>query len=195
MKLLRVLLAVVMLLALSSQALVVFAVPSPGMPGLIYGDVIYNGSGVGGVTVTLSGAESKSTTTDGNGYYQFGVTQGNTYTVSASYDGHTASKTVTINTDQVNINLDVTGSQSSGGSSGGTFTYYNPPTATPTVAQAATPTPTPTPTPMPTSTPTPIPSPSPTPQAASNSLPWWLILVALGVIVVAAAGYLLLRKQ
>ena len=191
MKLLRVLLTLVVLLALSSQALMVFAVPTPG---LIYGNVIFNGSGVNGVTVTLSGAESKTTATDGSGYYQFGVTQGNTYTVSASYNCHSASKTVTVNSDQVNVNLDVTGQQSSS-SSGGTFASYYLPTATPTVAQTATPTITPTPTPTVTPTPTPTSSPVPTQQATSNGLPWWLIFVALVVIVVAAAGYLLLRKQ
>jgi hypothetical protein len=56
----------------------------------ISGRVTRSGNGFGGVTVTLSGAQSNSTVTDGNGNYSFGNIAGNAnYTVTPSRTNYT----------------------------------------------------------------------------------------------------------
>lgn len=64
---------------------------NPVQPAIIDGHVTYDAgnTGIAGVTVTLSGAASASTTTDGTGYYAFGPLQaaqggGSSYTVAVS---------------------------------------------------------------------------------------------------------------
>jgi len=79
---------------------------------IISGTVSVNGSILPGVTVTLSGKSSGSTTTDEHGYYYFtGLTAGS-YSVSASMTGYSispASIPVTItNTNQIGKNFTAT---------------------------------------------------------------------------------------
>jgi hypothetical protein len=42
---------------------------------------------------------------------------------------------------------------------------------------------------------TPTSTPTPTAQEASNNLPLWLVVVALGVIVIAVGGYFLVLRK
>jgi len=66
----------------------------------ITGQVTYNGSGLSGVTITLTGAGSTSTITNLNGNYTFAGAQNGSYTVTPSMTGYTftpASKAVTVN--------------------------------------------------------------------------------------------------
>jgi hypothetical protein len=67
------------------------------------------------------------------------------------------------------------------------------PTPTPTVTPTVTPTPTLKPVPTPPSIPTSIPTVTPTEQ--NSGFPWWLIIAGIGVVAVAAIGYLFLRRQ
>lgn len=72
----------------------------------ISGKVTLNGSGLSGVTITLSGSGSNSTTTDSNGNYTFTDAQNASYTITPSKSGYTfspSSITVTVN------NANVTG--------------------------------------------------------------------------------------
>jgi hypothetical protein len=56
----------------------------------ISGQVTVSGSGLSGVTMTLSGAQTGSTTTDGSGNYTFsGLAPGGNYTVTPSRTGYT----------------------------------------------------------------------------------------------------------
>jgi hypothetical protein len=57
----------------------------------ISGQVTAESSGLAGVTVTLSGTISASTTTDADGNYSFPVPAGGTYTVTPSLAGYTFS--------------------------------------------------------------------------------------------------------
>jgi sugar lactone lactonase YvrE len=59
----------------------------------ISGTVTNNGSGISGVTVSLSGASSASTTTDVNGNYSFGSLAKGSYTITPSLTGYTFSPT------------------------------------------------------------------------------------------------------
>ncbi len=56
---------------------------------LISGTITYNGTGISGVTVTLSGAGSGTTTTDSNGNYYFSGLSNGSYTVTPSKSGYT----------------------------------------------------------------------------------------------------------
>ena len=57
----------------------------------ISGTVTNNGSGISGVTVSLSGTSSASTTTDVNGNYSFGSLAKGSYTITPSLTGYTFS--------------------------------------------------------------------------------------------------------
>ncbi len=57
----------------------------------ISGAVTLNGSGIPGVTVSLSGASTASTTTDANGNYSFGDVANGSYTITPSLTGFTFS--------------------------------------------------------------------------------------------------------
>ncbi len=59
----------------------------------ISGRVTYNGSGLSGVTVSLTGAASSSRTTDSNGNYTFLGLQNGTYTITPSKEGYSFSPT------------------------------------------------------------------------------------------------------
>ena len=55
----------------------------------ITGQVTYNGSGLSGVTISLSGGETATTTTDSSGNYSFtGLGGGGSYTVTPSLSGY-----------------------------------------------------------------------------------------------------------
>ncbi len=83
------------------SAVVSFALSTPVG---VYGHVTVNGAATSGVAVSLSGGQS--TSTDGSGFYQFGINSGSSYTVTASYNGHSASKSFTANGDtQVDLNI------------------------------------------------------------------------------------------
>ncbi|MCX5885280.1 MAG: DUF1566 domain-containing protein [Proteobacteria bacterium] len=56
---------------------------------VISGSVTYNGSGLAGVTVTLSGTVSKTTTTVSDGTYSFTDLADGTYTITPSLTGYT----------------------------------------------------------------------------------------------------------
>ena len=75
----------------------------------ISGTVTYNGPGLSGVTLTLSGSGSGSTTTDASGNYSFTGLSNGTYTITPSKSGYTftpTSRTVTINgVNQTGINF------------------------------------------------------------------------------------------
>ena len=219
----NVLLAMAILLVFSCQAIIACATTSPPSC-LISGYVIYNGSGVNGVTVTLSGTPSGSMVTQTNnhavGYYQFSVIKGNTYTLSASYKGNMASSTLTANSSTVSVNLDIINT-SSGGSPGNgnpnsgdnvvnpgsigsnglnhaTATPTSTPTPTPTPAPTTTPTATPAPTSMPTSVPTLTPTGVPTPTAAPSGQGFTALSMVVGVLVIIGglveAVYFFIRK-
>lgn len=66
----------------------------------IAGSVTLNGSGLSGVTITLTGSGSTSTITNSNGNYTFADAQNGSYTVTPSMTGYTftpANQAVTIN--------------------------------------------------------------------------------------------------
>ncbi|WP_424358643.1 carboxypeptidase-like regulatory domain-containing protein [Methanocella sp. MCL-LM] len=108
------------------------------MPLFISGHVTVNGQAVQGASVS---AGNSHTTTDGSGFYQLSpsVANGSGITVTASYDGHQQSSSVT---------------QNMQGSATADFAItYSTATPTPTPAPTATPTATPAPTPAPTSAP------------------------------------------
>jgi hypothetical protein len=67
------------------------------------------------------------------------------------------------------------------------------PMPTPTITPTDTSTPTLKPVPTPPSIPTSIPTVTPTEQ--NSGFPWWLIIAGIGVVAVAAIGYLFLRRQ
>ncbi|MEE9398950.1 MAG: S8 family serine peptidase [Dehalococcoidales bacterium] len=81
--------------------------PTPPPPTYsIFGSVTHNGTGLNGVTITLSGAGSGNTTTDSNGDYSFsGLTNGS-YTVTPSLTGYTC--------DPSSSNVSVSGSNITG---------------------------------------------------------------------------------
>ncbi len=54
----------------------------------ISGTITSGGGALAGVTVTLSGAANKRTTTDANGYYSFNVLGNGTYTIMPSKTGY-----------------------------------------------------------------------------------------------------------
>jgi photosystem II stability/assembly factor-like uncharacterized protein len=58
-------------------------------PVAISGTVTLSGSGLNGVTVTLSGSQSGTATTNGSGNYSFTVASGGNYTVTPSLNGYT----------------------------------------------------------------------------------------------------------
>jgi hypothetical protein len=55
----------------------------------ISGHVTSNGTALSGVTITLTGSQSGSATTDANGNYSFTVNSGGSYTVTPSKSGYT----------------------------------------------------------------------------------------------------------
>ncbi len=62
----------------------------------IFGTVSVDGTGLGGVTVSLTGPEEDATTTDGSGAYTFTALRAGSYTVTISgWDGESASFSVT----------------------------------------------------------------------------------------------------
>ncbi|MEI6209493.1 MAG: carboxypeptidase regulatory-like domain-containing protein [Desulfuromonadales bacterium] len=71
----------------------------------ISGQVTLNGAGLSGVTVTLAGSGSTSTTTDSSGNYVFSGAQNGSYTVTASKTGYTMSASLSVTVS----NADVTG--------------------------------------------------------------------------------------
>lgn len=77
-----------------------FEISPPVMGHSISGRVVLNGSGLSGVTVTLTGSGSTSTVTDANGYYMFTEAQNGSYTITPSKSGYSftpASKSVSVN--------------------------------------------------------------------------------------------------
>lgn len=66
----------------ASASVNVTITPAPQQPGSISGSVTANGAPIGGVAVSLTGAASASTSTDGNGAYSFANLQPGTYTVT-----------------------------------------------------------------------------------------------------------------
>ena len=107
-----------------------------GVPLFISGHVTVNGAAAQGASVSAGGSHA---TTDGSGYYQLtpSVSNGSGVTVTADYQGHQQSSSVT---------------QSMQGSATVDFSItYS--TATPTPAPTPTSTPAPTPTPAPTTSP------------------------------------------
>jgi hypothetical protein len=137
-----------------------------------------SGAPLPGVTITLSGLQTGTRTTDSNGNYSFYVVSEGSYMVTPSLanyafnppDGPIANLT------ENNI-LNFTAAQAP------TPTPTPEPTPTPTPEPTATPTPEPTvtPTPEPTVTPTPIPTPTPTPvptpaqcmEPPPSTVHWW----------------------
>ena len=70
------------------------------IPFFISGQVTTSGTGLSGVTVTLGGAGSSTTTTDANGNYAFSGLANGSYTLTAAKAGFTispASRSVTVN--------------------------------------------------------------------------------------------------
>jgi hypothetical protein len=122
------------------------------------------GNGIEGATVSCS-SPSASTTTISQGYYMLSFpTNGTGVTITASYQGHSATSSpfdVTYVPQQINLQL----------------TGIVIPTVTPTPTATPTPIPTPTPdpnstvTPTPTATITPTPTVTPTPTATPTSTP------------------------
>mgnify|MGYP000205644326 CR=1 FL=1 len=83
---------------LPGQDFVATAVP-PGTYN-IAGKVTLNGSGLAGVTVTLTGSGSNTATTDANGNYLFAGAQNGSYTITPSKSGYTfapVNKAATVN--------------------------------------------------------------------------------------------------
>ncbi len=72
----------------------------------ISGSVTLNGSGVPGVTVSLSGAATASTTTDSNGNYSFGDIANGSYTITPSLTGYAFSPS---NSSQTMNNANISG--------------------------------------------------------------------------------------
>jgi hypothetical protein len=71
-----------------------FPVAGTGVTDTISGQLTLNGAGLAGVMVTLSGAQSGSTTTDNSGNYTFSGLLGNAnYTVTPTLTGYTFSPT------------------------------------------------------------------------------------------------------
>ena len=68
----------------SAATSILITVTQSSQPGTISGRVTANGYGICGVLVTLSGAASATTVTDGNANYSFQNVQPGTYTVSIS---------------------------------------------------------------------------------------------------------------
>ncbi len=93
------------------------ATPSSSGTYSISGTITSGGTGISGVTVTLSGAGSGTTTTDSNGNYTFTGLSNGSYTVTPSKSGYTFTPdNVTINgASQTGDNI----MASSGGGSGG----------------------------------------------------------------------------
>jgi inhibitor of cysteine peptidase len=70
----------------------------------VSGKVTSGGAAVAGVTVSLTGAATKSTTTDGNGNYSFSGLVNGVYTVSASMAGYTITpQSYTFNINGANV--------------------------------------------------------------------------------------------
>ncbi len=216
---------VLTVLALGMLAIILapVSVAQSAPPSALHGHVYVNGVATNGITVSLSGASSGSYTTKndagGNsGYYQFAITNGSSYTVSATYNGHTASQSFTASSLDVVVDLHIDYSTStatptptanpgsggnSGGSSGSGGSYYSggfvtiTPTPTPVqITNNTTSTGTATITPTPTPTPTPTQNETATPVPVSPGFPWWLVaLLAALVVIVGAAYFLFMRRN
>lgn len=83
----------------------------------ISGSVTSGGSAVPGATITLTGAASLSTTTDGSGTYSFSGLANGTYTITPSRDGYTFSPS--------NISIIVNGADLAGQDFTATFVGYS----------------------------------------------------------------------
>ncbi|MCS6843182.1 MAG: hypothetical protein NZ528_02495 [Caldilineales bacterium] len=130
-------------------------------------------TGIGGVTVNLSGG--RSTTSGCCGWYAFLIRTPGTYTVSqVQPEGWTSTtpneRTVTVPRLGVKVQVDF-GEIRSTPTPTPTATRTPTPTSTPTATPTATPTDTPTPTPTATSTPTATRTPTPTPTATPSPTP------------------------
>lgn len=154
------------------------AVNTQGVPCVIRGTVTYDGAGVSGAQVSDS---TESVTSGGGGSYSIEATSGSSVTVTATYNGHSASITVGTPADGGFVdgqNIAISsggGGGGSGGSGGGGGGYY-----------------TPAPTPVPTPVPTPTPSPSyrlDVPMPASTTLGTVPVGIA-GTQVTVPYGYL-----
>jgi parallel beta-helix repeat protein len=74
--------------------------------GDISGKVTYNGSGLSGVTILLTGASSTSTSTDFNGNYTLSGLRNNSYTITPSKAGYAFNPTsITVTLSDENITL------------------------------------------------------------------------------------------
>ena len=83
-----------------------FTTSGSGTNYTITGTVLLSGSGLNGVTITLSGTQSSSTTTNSTGNYIISAGAGGTYTVTPSLSGYTFSPaSATFN----NLSADQTG--------------------------------------------------------------------------------------
>lgn len=121
------------------------AVNMQGVPCVIRGIVTYDGAGVSGAQVSDS---TESVTSGGGGSYSVEATSGSSVTVTATYNGHSASITVGTPSgggfvDGQNIAISSGGGSGGSGGSSGSGGGYSTPVPTP----VPTPTPTPTPTP------------------------------------------------
>lgn len=207
----------VLALGMLAIILVPTSVGQSAPPSALHGHIYVNGVATNGLVVSLSGASSGSYTTKndagGNsGYYQFAITNGSSYTVSATYDGHTASQSFTAHSLDVVVDIHIdyststatptpsaspTAGGNSGGNSGGSgssVTATPTPTPTPTVTPTESATITPIPSDTPTPTPTPVPSAA-TPEQPQNGFPWWLIALLAAIVVIASGAYYLFMRR
>lgn len=169
-----------------------------GVPLVIMGHVTVNGVSMAGVTVS-AGASSK--TTDASGNYQLSpmIANGSSVTVTANYNGHTQSTTVTQHMQGAEtVNFAITYSTETPNNGGSTITTG---TITPTpvpqtnnsTSGSGTVSITPTPTPTLTPTPTPVPTPTPTPSTGLGS--WWWLLLLLAALAIVAVYWFYIRKN
>ena len=92
-----------------------------GTPHFISGSITSNGSGLKGVTITLTGAGSSSTTTDANGNYSFANAANGSYTITPLLTGYSftpASVSVTVNNSNVTQNFTASAISAAGTISG-----------------------------------------------------------------------------
>ncbi len=166
----------------------------------VYGYVLVNGAGTNGISVNLTSNGylvsngSFATLYDSTGhagYYQFDVSNGSYYTVSANYSGCASSSNFTADGADMEVNLSITVPTAT-------------PTATPTITPTPTASPTYTPTPTATGTPTATASPTITPTTMSASIldsgiVIWLVAAIVGIVVmigmILGAAYLLVFRK
>lgn len=93
------------ILAIIVISVLPFSAVMQSIPCTVIGHVTADGSMVSGALVSLN--DGQSGTTDGNGYFQFTVSNGSSYTISASYNGHSASKAFTAIGAQVQVDINI----------------------------------------------------------------------------------------